>query len=70
DALEKLRERDAQTTEIYKKLYGFTLGEDMKPFHFIIPTDNIDEERVFSKAEMEVRKHYNLKYPDSARKRK
>ena len=42
-----LREKEAQTKAIYKKLYGFNLGEDFTPFNFILDTDNLDADQVF-----------------------
>lgn len=56
DALKKLKERDAQTAQIYKNIYGFSLGEDLKPFDLVIETDELDEEGVFEKAMEGVKK--------------
>lgn len=47
EALEALRKKEHQTKEIYKKLYGFSLGEDFTPFHLILDTENLDAEEVF-----------------------
>jgi cytidylate kinase len=46
-ALEALREKESKTKAIYKKLYGFSLGEDFTPFHLILDTDNLEAEEVF-----------------------
>lgn len=46
-ALEALRNKEEKTKAIYKKLYGFSLGEDFTPFHFILDTDNLTAEEVF-----------------------
>ena len=35
------------TKAIYKKLYGFVLGEDFAPFDLVLDTDNLDAEEVF-----------------------
>jgi len=43
-----LKEKEAQTKAIYKKLYGFDLGEDFVPFNFILDTDNLNAEQVFA----------------------
>ncbi|MCL2690831.1 MAG: AAA family ATPase [Candidatus Bathyarchaeota archaeon] len=43
-----LREKESQTRAIYKKLYGFSLGEDFVPFNFILDTDNLDADQVFA----------------------
>jgi cytidylate kinase len=47
DALKALRNKETQTKNIYGKLYGFSLGEDYKPFHLILDTDNLEAEEVF-----------------------
>jgi cytidylate kinase len=43
-----LKEKEAQTKAIYKKLYDFNLGEDFVPFNFILDTDNLDADQVFA----------------------
>jgi cytidylate kinase len=47
DALRILKEKEARTKSIYKKLYGFTLGEDFTPFNLVLDTDNLTAEEVF-----------------------
>lgn len=47
DALSALKRKESQTKAIYKKIYGFDLGEDFKPFDFILDTDNLEGEEVF-----------------------
>jgi len=42
-----LSEKENQTKAIYKKLYGFNLGEDFTPFNFILDTDNLNADQVF-----------------------
>jgi cytidylate kinase len=46
-ASEALREKEERTKAIYKRLYGFSLGEDFNPFHLILDTDNLNAEEVF-----------------------
>ncbi len=48
--LEKILERDKLTAEIYKKLYGFSLGPDKKVFDLIIDGTNLSKEEVFELA--------------------
>ena len=43
-----LKEKETQTKMIYKKLYGFDLGEDFTPFNFILDTDNLNADQVFA----------------------
>ena len=47
EALEVLRKKEEQTKAIYKRLYGFSLGEDFAPFHLILDTNNLKAEEVF-----------------------
>jgi CMP/dCMP kinase len=47
EAFEVLKEKEARTKAIYKSLYGFGLGEDFKPFDFILDTDNLSVNEVF-----------------------
>jgi len=46
-ALQVLKEKEARTKAIYKKLYGFKLGEDFDPFILVLDTDNLDAGEVF-----------------------
>jgi cytidylate kinase len=46
-ALQVLKEKEARTKAIYKKLYGFRLGEDFEPFNLILDTDNLGAAEVF-----------------------
>jgi len=47
EALQMLKEKEARTKAIYKKLYGFTLGEDFEPFNLVLDTDNLNAGEVF-----------------------
>lgn len=47
DASRILKEKETRTKAIYKRLYGFALGEDFKPFHLVLDTDNMRAEDVF-----------------------
>lgn len=47
EALEAIKRKEEGTKTIYKKLYGFDLGKDFSPFHFILDTDNLVTEEVF-----------------------
>ena len=47
DASKALESKEKRTKNIYKKLYGFDLGEDFAPFHLILDTDNLDAGEVF-----------------------
>jgi cytidylate kinase len=47
EALHVLKEKEARTKTIYKKLYGFTLGEDFEPFNLVLDTDNLNAGDVF-----------------------
>lgn len=45
-ALEALRKKESQTRDIYRKLYGFNLGEDYEPFDLILDTEALEAEEV------------------------
>ena len=47
EAFKVLEEKEARTKAIYKKLYGFVLGEDFAPFDLVLDTDNLTAEEVF-----------------------
>jgi cytidylate kinase len=47
EALVVLKEKEARTKAIYKKLYGFRLGEDFGPFNLVLDTDNLNAGEVF-----------------------
>jgi cytidylate kinase len=47
EALRVLKEKEERTKTIFKKLYGFMLGEDFQPFNLVLDTDNLDAEEVF-----------------------
>lgn len=47
NALRILEEKESITKAIYRKLYGFTLGEDYAPFNLVLDTDNLNAEEVF-----------------------
>ena len=47
EATQVLKEKEERTKTIYKKLYGFTLGEDFKPFNLILDTNNLNAGEVF-----------------------
>ncbi|UCF44894.1 MAG: cytidylate kinase family protein [Candidatus Bathyarchaeota archaeon] len=47
EALQVLKEKEARTKVIYKKLYGFALGEDFDPFNLVLETDDLDAGEVF-----------------------
>ncbi len=46
-ALAALQEKDTRTKAIYKKLYGFNLGEDFSPFDLILDVNHQSSEEVF-----------------------
>jgi cytidylate kinase len=46
-ALKILEEKEETTKQIYKELYGFSLGEDFSPFDLVLDTDKLDADEVF-----------------------
>lgn len=47
EALAALREKEEKTKMIYRNLYGFSLGEDFGPFHFILDVNQLESNDVF-----------------------
>jgi len=47
EASKALRNKEERTKAIYRKLYGFKLGEDYTPFQLILDTDNLNADEVF-----------------------
>jgi len=47
EALRILEEKEETTKQIYKKLYGFNLGEDFSPFELILDTNKLNADEVF-----------------------
>lgn len=47
EALKALKIKEKKTKAIYRKLYGFNLGEDFTPFHLLLDTNHLDKEEVF-----------------------
>jgi cytidylate kinase len=47
EAFKVLKEKEDRTKAIYKKLYGFVLDEDFKPFDLVLDTDNLNADEVF-----------------------
>lgn len=48
EAYMMLEEKEVHTKAIYKSLYGFSLGEDLSPFDFILDTDHLAAPEVFA----------------------
>ncbi len=47
EALEALKSKENQTKAIYRKMYGFKLGDDLEPFNFILDTEDLSASQVF-----------------------
>jgi len=45
-AFAALKEKDAKTKAIYKRLYGFDLGEDFSPFNLILDVNDLSSDEV------------------------
>jgi len=71
EALKALESKEAHTKDIYRKLYGFNLGEDYTPFHLILDTDNLGAEEVLQvlcavidNFLLHLRKNWKIPYSD------
>ncbi len=58
DALKIVRTRYEENKMLYKKLYGFSFGEDLSVFDEIINTDGVGPEKVLELATKAVKKYY------------
>jgi cytidylate kinase len=47
EAVKALTEKDEQTRQLYKNLYGFDLGNDLSPFNLVLATDELEPDEVF-----------------------
>ncbi len=47
EALKSLIEKERRTRHIYERLYGFSLGDDLSPFHLIIDVNLLNKNEVF-----------------------
>jgi len=47
EALRYLREKESRTKEIYRRLYGFDLGEDLAPFDLILDVNLLEKHETF-----------------------
>lgn len=51
--------RDRENTELYKKIYNFTIGKNVKKFYdIVVDSDDIDEKKVFEKVADIIEKKY------------
>jgi len=64
EAFKALREKDEKTKTIYKKLYGFNLGEDLSPFDMVLDTNHLKADEVFRVLCMTIDRLY-LRKPES-----
>ena len=46
-ALKALRDKEERTKRIYKRLYGFNLGEDFSPFDLILDASDLSADEVY-----------------------
>jgi CMP/dCMP kinase len=58
DALKIVRTRFEENKMLYKKLYGFSFGEDLSVFDEIINTDGLGPDKVLELATKSVKKYY------------
>ncbi len=47
EALKAIMRKEEMTREIYKELYGFTIGRDLEPFNLIVDTSRLTADQVF-----------------------
>ncbi|MBI1978460.1 MAG: cytidylate kinase family protein [Candidatus Aenigmarchaeota archaeon] len=47
-AMKIIKERDGENEELYKKIYGFDIGKDLKAFDFVLNTDRMSAKEVMN----------------------
>ena len=47
EAFAALKEKDAKTKDIFRRLYGFSLGEDFTPFDLVLDVNQLAPDEVF-----------------------
>ncbi len=57
----KITNRDIETKQIYEKLYGFKMGEDLTPFNLVMNTNEMGIEQVFEIAKKEIEKDLKIR---------
>ena len=55
-----IRQRDSESAELYRKLYGIELGRDYDPFHLVLDTSNLGEDSVYRIVLQAVREYFRL----------
>jgi len=60
EIIASMKKRYEADKKIYKKLYGFELGEDFTPFQLIIDSNELSESEVFNIARLAVKKYFGL----------
>jgi len=60
-AFDVLREKDEKSQAIYKKYYGFTLGEDFSPFNIVLDTNELNVNEVLDTLCMVINRLYITK---------
>jgi len=46
ETIAKIRKRGTENRKLYKNLYGFDLGNDLKPFDLVVNTSELDQRQV------------------------
>ncbi len=59
ETLNAVKLKEDSTKEIYKKVYGFTLGENLKKFDLVIDTEKIPEKEVRKISLEALKKEFN-----------
>lgn len=55
-----IRQRDSESAELYRKLYGIELGRDYEPFHLVLDTSKLEEDSVYRIVLQAVREYFRL----------
>ena len=61
EARKLLEKRDAESIELYRRLYGVEVGRDFEPFHLILDTSDLDESAVYRIVLQAVKEFFRLR---------
>jgi|SRR3989344_5019645 len=56
EILAKIKARDGETKDLYRRLYKFNMGEDLLGFDLVVDSDGLSQLQVFNKVKSSVKK--------------